>query len=145
MTNNKDHTEEIIRKLVQKSDLESPSDGFTDNIMNVIQAEEQLEVVKPDPTFTTWQWILIIVPGLLLVGGAFYYYRQYFIGMLDSGYITGTVIPYLQALFGKGSEVLSKQEFSPILIIVLSSAGVLMIIDRFVNLGRRMKSYLLTF
>lgn len=142
MTNNKDHSEEFIKNLVQKTELERPSDGFADNIMKKIHAERQEEAVVSEPTFTVWQLILIIVPGIILVGGAFYYYRQYFTGMFESGYITETIIPYVKEIFARGSELLSKQEFSPILLIVIVSAGFLMIIDRFIHFGRRMRSYL---
>ncbi len=145
MMNNKNHTEDFIKELVQNSELQSPSDGFTDNIMSKLQTEAQVEMIKPDSTFNIWQWLLIVVPSMILVGGTFYYYRQDFATMFSSEYITNSFIPYIQDLFGKGSDIMSKQEVSPILIIVIISGAFLMIIDRFVQFGRRMKSYIFTF
>ena len=144
MMNNKDHTEDIIRKLVHDSELQSPSESFTDNIMNKIQTENRPETVTPDQNFNIWQILLIIVPGILLIAGAFYYYWQDFATMFNSVHITNSFVPYIQELFGKGADVLSKQEFSPILIIVLISVGILMIIERVAHLGKRTKSYLFT-
>ena len=133
-------------KSEEERDLEwlEKVEGFTDNIMNKIQAENQLKTVTPNSTFDLWQLLLIIVPGIFLLAGAFYYYRQDFASMFESVFITNTIIPYIKDLFGKGADVLSKQEFSPVLIIILVSVGILMIIERFANLGRRMKSYLFT-
>ena len=142
MMNNKDHTEDIIRNLVQKSDLDSPSDGFTDNIMNKLKPEIQTEEVKSLPLANTWYWAIIGIPAIIVVGAVFYYFRQYFAGLFNFEYFTQTLIPYVIELFGKGSDIMSKQEFSPLLIIILISVGSLMIIERFVNIGKRMKSYL---
>ncbi len=145
MMNNKDHSQDLIRKLVQKSDLESPADGFTDNIMNKIQIENQIESVNADTTFTTLQWMLVFVPCLVLVVGSLYYFRKDFAGIFNMDFITQTFLPYIKGLFAKGSDVISKQEFSPIFITMLISVGFLMIIDRFVHIVKRMKSYLFTF
>ncbi|MCD4679160.1 MAG: hypothetical protein K8S00_02115 [Bacteroidales bacterium] len=142
MMNNKDHTEDIIRKLVQKSELESPSDGFTDNIMNKIQTESQLEEVKPVPGNNLWYWIIVAIPVSLLVGVALYYFRLDFAGLFNFDYFTQTLIPYTRDLFGRVSDIMSNQEFSPILMVVLISVGFLMIIERALHFGKGMKSYL---
>ena len=142
MTNNKDQNEDIIKKLVQNSDLESPSDKFTDNIMNKLQKEYQAETIITDTSFNIWQLLLIVVPGLMLVAGTFYYYWHDFAAMFNFRYITNSFIPYIKELFGKVSDILSKQEFSSLLIIILLSVGFLMIIDSIIHLGKRMKSYL---
>lgn len=144
MTNNKNHSEDIIRKVVQRTELESPSNGFTDNVMKKIQIKGQIDEVKLENSISVWQWILIGFTGVLFISGILYYFKEYFAGLLNFDYLTQSLIPYISELFQKTSELFSKQEFSPILIIVIVSVSALMLIDRFFYMGKRMKSYLFT-
>ena len=143
--NSNDYSEDIIRKLVRISHPESPSDGFTDNIMNRINAKVQSEEVQVLPGNKLWQRLLLIVMGLALVSATFYYFRHDFAGIFNIDYIVQTFIPYLENLLVKGSDILSQQEFSPVLIVVIITMSFLMILDHYIHSGKRMKSFLFIF
>jgi small-conductance mechanosensitive channel len=143
--NNKDQSEDLIRKLMQKSEADSPSEDFTNRIMNNIESEKQVEIVPSDSKIIIWQRALLIVGGVFLVMAVLFYFRAYFEGIFRIDYLTNSFMPFFQDLLYRGAELITNQKISPVIFVIIVSVGSLMILERFLSIGKKMKSYLISF
>lgn len=96
MINGKDKSDNFLRTLVQKADIESPSPNFTDNVMNQIRAEQQPATQLAGNSAWLKNYFFLIVAGVAAVGYAIYYMVSHDISILP-----GDFDPILIPVFGK--------------------------------------------
>lgn len=74
MKNGKSREDRLISNIMKDFKMESPSEGFTDKVMQTIQSEQAIPAMEPRPLINTAGWIGItvglLVPILLLFLGA---------------------------------------------------------------------------
>jgi len=96
MINGKDKSDNYLKTIIQKADIESPSPNFTDNVMNQIRAEQQPATQLAGNSAWFKNYFFLIVAGVAAVGYAFYYMVSH-----DISILSGDFDPILIPVFGK--------------------------------------------
>jgi len=129
MINGKDKSENYLKNLVKKADIESPSPGFTDGIMNQIQAQEQDVPQASHKTAGIKNYYFLIAAGLVGVGYAIYYLISHNISILPEN-----LDPILLPVFGKIltsiTNLFQSIQISSFTVVIIVAVIGLFIIDR---------------
>lgn len=96
MINGKDKSDNYLKTLVQKADIESPSPNFTDNVMNQIQAEQQPATQLSGNSAWFKNYFFLMIAGIAAVSYAIYYMVSH-----DISVFPGDFDPILVPVFGK--------------------------------------------
>ncbi len=128
MINGKDKSDNLLKTLVQKADIESPSPNFTDNVMNQIHAEQ-----KPSTQLVDSSWFksyfFLIVAGIAAVSYAIYYLVSNEVSVFP-----GDFDPILIPVFGKIllslKEMFQSVQVSSFTVVIIVAVFGLFIIDR---------------
>jgi len=128
MINGKDKSDNLLKTLVQKADIESPSPNFTDNVMNQIHAEQ-----KPSTQLVDSSWFksyfFLIVAGIAAVSYAIYYLVSNEVSVFP-----GDFDPILIPVFGKIllslKEMFQSVQVSSFTVVIIIAVIGLFIIDR---------------
>ena len=129
MINGKDKSDNYLKTLVQKADLESPSPNFTDNVMNQIQSAQQ--PVAQTSGISAWfkSYFFLVITGVAAVSYAIYYMVSH-----DISVFPGDFDPILVPVFGKIllslKEMFQSVQVSSFTVVILIAVFGLFIIDR---------------
>ena len=129
MINGKDKSDNYLKNLVKKADLESPPPNFTDKVMHQIQVQHQ-SVTQPSFK-STWfkDYFFLIIAGLAAVGYAIYY-----LVVNDISIFPGEFDPVLLPVFGKIllslKEMFQAVQISSFTVVIIVAVIGLFIIDR---------------
>lgn len=129
MINGKDKSDNYLKTLVQKADIESPSPNFTDNVMNQIQAEQQPATQLSGNSAWFKNYFFLIVAGVAAVGYAIYYMVSH-----DISVFPGDFDPIIVPVFGKIllslKEMFQSVQVSSFTVVIIVAVFGLFIIDR---------------
>ena len=129
MINGKDKSDNYLKNLVKKADLESPSPNFTDNVMHQIQVQHQ-SVTHPSIK-SAWfkNYFFLIIAGFSAVGYAIYY-----LVVNNTSIFPGEFDPVLLPVFGKIllslKEMFQTVQISSFTVVIIVAVIGLFIIDR---------------
>lgn len=129
MINGKDKSDNYLKTLVQKADLENPSPHFTDNVMNQIQAKQQPATQLSGTSAWLKNYFFLIIAGLGAVSYAIYY-----MVINNISIFPGDFDPILVPVFGKIllslKEIFQSVEVSSFTVVIIIAVFGLFIIDR---------------
>jgi len=129
MINGKDKSDNYLKSLVQKADIESPSPSFTDNVMHQIQAEQQPDTQLSGSSAWFKNYFFLIIAGVAVVGYAIYYMVNNNISIFP-----GDFDPILIPVFGKIllslKEMFQSVQVSSFTVVIIVAVFGLFIIDR---------------
>ena len=144
MINGKDKSDNYLKTIVQKADIESPSPNFTDNVMNQIWAEQQPATRLAGNSAWFKNYFFLIVAGVAAVGYAFYYMVSHDISILP-----GDFDPILIPVFGKillSLKVMFQSvQVSSFTVVIIVAVFGLFIIDRLLRKFQAGKQTYLSF
>ena len=129
MINGKDKSDNYLKNLIKKADIESPSPNFTDNVMNQIQAEQQHVTQTIGKTAGINNYYFLFAAGLAAVAYAVYYFISNGITLFP-----GDFDPILVPVFGKilssMKEMFQSIQVSSFTVVIIVAVIGLFIIDR---------------
>lgn len=129
MINGKDKSENYLKNLVKKADIESPAPSFTDNVMDQIIAQEQLKSQPSGKTFGLNNYYYLIIGGLIGVGYAIYYMVSHNISILPNSF-DPILIPVFGKIFNSIKDLFQSLEISSFTVVIIVAVVGLFIIDR---------------
>ncbi len=128
MINNKDKSDNFLKNLIKKANIESPSPNFTDNVMNQIQAQQPVAQLS-GKTAGIKNYYFLIAAGLAAVIYAVYYFISN-----DISLFPGDFDPILIPVFGKilvsMKELFQAIQISSFTVVIIVAVIGLFIIDR---------------
>ncbi len=129
MINGKDKSDNYLKNLVQKADLDSPSPNFTDNVMFQIQAEQQPAAQVADKSAWIKNYFFLIIAGLAAV-----VYAVYYMVSNEVSIFPGDFDPILIPVFGKVllslKEMFQTVQISSFTVVIIVAVIGLFVIDR---------------
>ena len=129
MINGKDKSDNYLKYLVKKADIESPSPGFTDKIMNQIQVKEQVAVQPEGKTLGIKNYYFLIAVGLAGVAYAIYYLISHNISILPEN-IDPVLLPVFGKIFTSMTDLFQSIQISSFTVVIIVAVIGLFIIDR---------------
>jgi len=129
MINGKDKSENYLKNLVKKADIESPTPNFTDNVMNQIIAQEQLESQPSGKTFGLNNYYYLVIGGLIGVGYAIYYLISHNISILPESF-DPILIPVFGKILNSMKDLFQSLQVSSFTVVIIVAVVGLFIIDR---------------
>jgi hypothetical protein len=140
MINGKDKSENYLKNLVKKADIESPTPNFTDHVMNQILAQEQMEAEPSRKTFEIKNYYFPIVAGLGGIAYAIYYMVSHNISILSESF-NPILIPIFSKIFNSIKDIFQSIQISSFTIIIIVAVVGLFIIDRLLRRFQGKQSY----
>ncbi|MFC2151785.1 hypothetical protein ACFLSE_04585 [Bacteroidota bacterium] len=129
MNNNKLNSDEFTKKLISKSEIQQPTDGFTKNVMNRILMDPAVKISFISKDDKQSNIGLVISIGVMILGFLIFYFIKY--GLDFSQISDGFHEPaYLKALTNFFSSLWNELSFSPYILIALIGVIFLVFIDK---------------
>ena len=129
MINGKDKSDNYLKNLIKKADIENPSPNFTDNVMNQIQAEQQPTAQLTGKTTGINNYYFLFAAGLAAVAYAVYYFISNEITLFP-----GDFDPILVPVFGKilasMKDMFQSIQISSFTVVIIVAVIGLFVIDR---------------
>ncbi|MCD4681980.1 MAG: hypothetical protein K8R86_01745 [Bacteroidales bacterium] len=129
MINNKNNNDDFLKDIIQKSDIESPSVNFTDNVMNQIQMQEQTVSQLSGKTAGIKNYFFLIAAGLAAVMYAVYYFISNDISLLPNDF-DPILIPVFGKILTSMKELFQSIQISSFTLVIIVAVVGLFIIDR---------------
>ncbi len=129
MINGKDKSDNYLRNLVKKADIESPTPNFTDNVMNKILSQEQLESQPTLKIFGIGNYYYLIVVGLGGIAYAIYYLVSHKISILPESF-DPILVPVFGKIFNSVKDLFQSIQISSFTVVIIAAVVGLFIIDR---------------
>jgi len=129
MINNKDKSDNFLKNLIKKADIESPSPNFTDNVMNQIQAQQQPVTQLSGKTAGINNYYFLIAAGLAAVIYAVYYFISKDISLFP-GEFDPILIPVFGKILASMKEMFQSIQVSSFTVVIIIAVIGLFIIDR---------------
>lgn len=142
MNTTNDNYDHKFKKLFQNTGAESPSDGFTANVMKQIaQLDAAAELAPENNTKSNWYWAIGI--GLLLGLGIS---SMYFFGI---GFIPENFTPILTPVFGRiitsFEGIFASVQISSTTVVIILGFILLVAVERILNKLKLTKNIYLSF
>lgn len=141
MINNMNNTDDFLKEFIQKSDLESPSDGFTIGVMKKIEHITVEHPLQMSIFRKLRNWYIVIFSGIAALAYTVYYFihsnLQFIYGDYDP-----MMVPVFKKLFLSFKELLPDLKISSFTIVIILAIMSLFLIDRLINRFRTRKNIL---
>ena len=129
MKNNYNNSDDFLKGLVQKSDIEKPSNNFTQNVMKKIKGLSSKETISASLINHINKWYFIAASGLFALG----YLTYYFINSGKS-FITQNfdplIIPVFEKIFSSFKSLFQSFQISSFTLVIIGAVVFLFLIDR---------------
>ena len=133
MENDNLFNDDFLRKLIQKTPLDEPSDDFVKNVMaNIRTGAEFAPARKPFYIFLKSSWLYIVLSLAVLV---FLFSSDLpFTNILPGkGYFIHTLLPYFESMFSGFKNIFAYSKFTSISLMIVVAGGLLYLFDRLIS------------
>jgi hypothetical protein len=141
MINNRDNTDDFLKGFIQKSGLESPSDGFTSRVIRKIENEVAEQPLQMNIYRKLRSWYIVIFSGIAAVAYTVYYFIHSNLQFISGDY-DPMIIPVFKKLFLSFKELLPGLKVSSFTVVIILAITGLFLIDRLINKFRTRKNIL---
>ena len=132
MEKNEPFNDEFLRKLVQKRELESPSDDFVEKIMEQIRQPETVAVKKPFylylKDYSGYIALAAFVLFVILTSD-----MPFFNFVPGKQYFTDLFLPYFNSVLNPLKSLFSSVKSITIPLMIVVSAGLFYFVDHFIS------------
>jgi hypothetical protein len=124
-------TDDFLRKLIQKTSLDEPSEDFVDKVMAGIQPGVHLSPVKK-PFFlflkSSWYYFVLAAGVVVFFLTSDFPFMQFF---RDNEYMTKSLLPYFESLFTGFKNFFVDSKFTSMGLMIVAAGGLLFLFDYF--------------
>ena len=142
MNTKDDKTDIKFKKLFQRTDLESPSEGFTSQLMKQIQQLDSApNAAQDEDSKSNWYWGIGI--GMLVVLGFSIMYYFDLIAVPDN--FKSILVPVFAGIFNSFKGIFASVEISSTTVVIILGFVLLVAVERILNKLKLTKNIYLSF
>ncbi|MCD4746879.1 MAG: hypothetical protein K8R58_11330 [Bacteroidales bacterium] len=132
MINNKHNTDDFLKDLIQKTDIESPSDDFTNNIMAKIQPDTETEIITSKIRINIKSWHIAAFSILISLIFLIFYFWPLNNILPENNYFS-FLVPIGEKIISLLLEPIANIKISSTTIIVIIAILSLLFVDKLIK------------